>query len=214
MADTARTPQEMKLYRTIVADPPWPYKAPGQFGCTLEHRPNRDTTLNRLGAGSKSRYGSMSIEDLKRLLPRSLVDDNSHLYVWVTNSFLREAHEIAEAWGFRPSTLLTWGKVKPDGTPSMKMGYYFRGATEHCLFCVRGKLRLAVDARPTLYLSERLPHSVKPEWFYKLVEECSPGPRLELFARPCSPLFPKRDGWDVWGNEVESDIQLDAKAMQ
>jgi len=136
------------------------------------------------------------------------VDDDSHLYLWTTNAFMVEAHELAAAWGFKQKTVLTWGKVKADGTPSMKTGYYFRGATEHCLFCVRGSLRLAVDARPTLYLSERLPHSVKPEWFYELVEECSPAPRLELFARPRSPLFPKRDGWDVWGNEVESDIEL------
>lgn len=213
MADTARTPQEITRYRTIVADPPWPYKAPGQFGNTLEHRPNRDKTIARFGSGSKQRYGAMSIDDLKRLLPSEVIDNNAHLYLWTTNSFLREAHDIAEAWGFRPSTCLTWGKVKPDGTPSMKMGYYFRGATEHCLFCVRGKLRLAVAARPTLYLSERLPHSVKPEWFYELVEECSPAPRLELFARPRSPLFPKREGWDAWGNEIESDIQLDAKVV-
>jgi N6-adenosine-specific RNA methylase IME4 len=128
---------------------------------------------------------------------QALVDDTAHLYLWTTNSFLVEAHEVARAWGFEPKTLVTWGKMKPDGTPSMKTGFYFRGATEHFLFCVRGAMRLNKGAcRPTLYLSERLAHSRKPDWFYRLVEDASPAPRLELFARR------GRVGWATWGNEV------------
>lgn len=130
-------------------------------------------------------------------------DATAHLYLWTTNGFLREAHDLAEAWGFKVKTCLTWGKVKDDGTASMKTGYYFRGATEHCLFAVRGSLPLQVKhGKPTLYLSRRLPHSVKPEWFYALCEECSPGPRLELFARR------KRHGWASWGNEVANDVEM------
>jgi N6-adenosine-specific RNA methylase IME4 len=134
---------------------------------------------------------------------RPPADDNAHLYLWTTNGFMREAYDVADAWGFEIKTILTWTKVKGDdpGTPSMKTGYYFRGATEHCLFGVRGSLRLQTRRGvSTAILHPRLPHSVKPEVFYELVEECSPGPYLELFARRTRP------GWDVWGNEVQGGI--------
>jgi N6-adenosine-specific RNA methylase IME4 len=137
------------------------------------------------------------MDDLCAMKPPA--EDNAHLYLWTTNAFLCEAHDLARAWGFAPKTVLTWGKVKATGDPSMKVGYYYRGATEHCLFAVRGSLKLrAKQGKPTLYLSRRLPHSVKPEWFYALCEECSPGPYLELFARR------QRPGWVCWGNEVET----------
>lgn len=186
----------MNSFRTIVADPPWPYKTPGQIGKTLEHRPNRDKTFaSRAGAGSAARYGAMEIADLCAMQVPSAQD--AHLYLWFTNTFAVEAHQIAEAWGFRPMTILTWVKVKPDGSPSMKMGYYFRGATEHVLFAVKGSMRLrAQRALPSAYMWPRLPHSVKPEAFYSLVEEASPPDYLELFARKT------RLGWTSWGNEV------------
>lgn len=196
----------MQRYRTIVADPPWPYKTPGQIGASLEHRPNRDLTLGAGNAGSRSRYGAMSIVDLCALAPA--VEDDAHLYLWFTNTFAVEAHTIAQAWGFRPMTILTWTKIRAaDSQPSMKMGYYFRGATEHVLFGVRGSLRLqAKRALPTAYLWPRLAHSVKPDAFYALVEEASPGPYLEMFARQT------RLGWSTWGNEVpEAPILVAAK---
>lgn len=188
------------LYSTIVADPPWPYKTPGKIGASLEHRPNRDKTLGAGNAGSRDRYGDMSIAEICRLnVPAA---PNSHLYLWFTNAFAVEAHEIAKAWGFRPITILTYVKMKADGTPSMKMGYYFRGATEHILFGVRGSLDLQTSkALPTAFLWPRQPHSEKPEAFYNLVEEASPPGYLELFARKT------RLGWASWGNEVP-DIGL------
>lgn len=194
----------MKRFATIVADPPWPYKTPGQIGASLEHRPNRDKTLGAGNAGSRSRYGAMSIADLCALnVPAA---DDAHLYLWFTNTFAVEAHEIARAWGFRPMTILTWVKMKPDGSPSMKMGYYFRGATEHVLFAVKGSMRLrAQRALPSAYLWPRLPHSVKPEAFYALVEEASPPDYLELFARKT------RLGWSSWGDQVpETELRLTA----
>lgn len=192
----------MTRYATIVADPPWPYTAPGKFGNTLEHRPNRDKTKLAGNVGSASRYGAMSIAEISAI--KFPVEDNAHLYLWFTNSFAVEAHAIAKAWGFKPTTILTWTKVKPDGTPSMKMGYYFRGATEHVLFGVRGSLRLRSErALPTGYLWPRTAHSVKPDPFYALVEEASPGPYLELFARR------NRLGWDAWGNQCLS-VDLEA----
>ena len=101
----------------------------------------------------------------------------------------------------------TWTKVKADDptTPSMKTGYYFRGATEHAIFCVRGSLKIQTTRGvSTAFLHPRTPHSVKPDAFYALVEECSPGPYLELFARR------PRTGWSVWGNEVPCDVDLAA----
>jgi len=194
MTDLLKDLQGQK-FKTIVADPPWPYSGEGPRA-TKSHRPNSwDRPTGSVS--SALRYGKISMAELKAIPVASVADTPGHLYLWTTNGFLREAHDLAEAWGFKVKTCLTWGKVKADGTVSMKTGYYFRGATEHCLFAVRGSLRLqGIQVRPTLFLSRRLPHSVKPEWFYALCEECSPGPRLELFARR------KREGWTCWGDEV------------
>jgi len=186
-------------FRCIVADPPWKYE---QRDVTGSRQPKLNGELDS-GVSSVRRYGAMSIAGVCEMPVKAVAEKGSHLYLWTTNSFMAESHEIARAWGFEPKTILTWGKVKANGTPSMKTGYYFRGATEHCLFAVRGSQRLQVKhGKPTLYLSERLPHSQKPEWFYGLCEECSPGPYLELFARR------KRPGWSSWGNEVESDVEI------
>ena len=191
-----------KRYTTVVADPPWPYRADKALGASKAHRPNsydRDTNT----VSSRLRYGAMSLDEIKALSVARHTAKNAHLYLWFTNAFAREAHDVAASWGFTPKTILTWVKMKANGTPSMKMGYYFRGATEHILFCVRGKLRLHADrALPTAYLWPRTPHSVKPEAFYELVEEASPGPYLELFARR------PRAGWHAWGNEFENDVEL------
>lgn len=189
-------------FATIVSDPPWEYKTPGQIGKTLEHRPNRDSGLSRHGAGSVARYGSMTLDELCSMPVQDLAADNAHLYLWTTNTFIEQAYRVARAWGFDPKTVLTWVKMKSDGTPSMKMGYYYRGATEHCLFCVRGSLRLSGAAESTAILTRRTSHSVKPDEFYSMVERQSPGPRLDMFARR------KRDGWSVFGNQVESDVVL------
>lgn len=196
-------------YRTVVADPPWPYEGDGPKA-SLEHRPRRDQTLGRLGPSSTGRYGSMSIDELKALRIKDHVADGAHLYLWTTNAFMVEAHDVARAWGFEPKTIVTWVKVRhEDGAPSMKTGYYYRGATEHILFAVRGSLRLQGEAHATAFTSPRLPHSRKPEYAYRMIEEQSPGPYLEVFARPLTPLFPKRPGWDTWGNEMDNDVDLE-----
>lgn len=196
----------MKEYQTILADPPWPYRGVAIVG--VGHSQKKDgLTLsgNRKvkQIGVKQRYPILSIEQIKRLPIRFIVASNAHLYLWATNAFLYEANEVARYWGFEPKTVITWVKVQADGhTPSMRAGYYFRSASEHLLFCVRGSLRLMGSPKPTVFYSPRLPHSVKPEGLIDIIEESSPPPRLELFARR------KRLGWDVWGNEVESDITL------
>lgn len=193
----------MTLYRTVVADPPWPYESPGDhLRPTPEHRPN-SWDSPKAGPGSRVRYGAMSMVDLLALRPP--VATNAHLYLWTTNGFMDEAYDVVRAWGFKPKTILTYGKVKPDGSVSMKTGYYFRGATEHVLFAVRGSLPLQTDAAlPTLWLWPRFGHSVKPDAFFDLVEQASPGPYLEMFSRRA------RLGWDTWGDEALNHVEMSA----
>jgi N6-adenosine-specific RNA methylase IME4 len=193
-------------YQTIVADPPWDYG-----GQNLGRRYNDKGEIIMRGTGSEDSYERMSVAEIAALPVEKQAAKNAHLYLWMTNSYIEGAYEIARAWGFRPILPITWVKLREDGGLSRKAGYYFRGATEHVLFCVRGSLRLQVrEAIASAFMSEdglvltarRLPHSVKPEEFYELVEKASPAPRLELFARR------ERPGWDVWGNEVESTVAL------
>lgn len=188
-------------YQTIVADPPWPYTSPGDhLRASPEHRPN-SWNSPLAGPGSRKRYGAMSIMELIALDPPSA--DDAHLYLWTTNAFMVEAHEVARAWGFRPVTIITWVKMKnDDDEPSMRTGYYFRGATEHCIFAVRGSLRLKRRDLPTAFLWPRFGHSVKPDAFFDMVESASPGPYLELFARR------QRLGWDTWGNEALCHVEV------
>ena len=190
-------------FSTIMADPPWPYHSQDLKSAPL-HRPNSwDGPTG--GVAAVKRYGLMSFNEIKALPIQAFAADNAHLYLWTTNSFMVEAHDVAKAWGFEPKTIITWVKNKknePD-TPSMKRGYWFRSATEHCLFAVRGSLRLKDKiCLPTWFAHERMPHSTKPDVFRSMVESASPGPYLELFARSVAP------GWGRWGNEVESTVVL------
>jgi N6-adenosine-specific RNA methylase IME4 len=190
-------------YRTIVADPPWAYDG----GDALPFAPGLKVDgTQQASVGPRDSYRRMTHEELLVLRPPSTEDD-AHLYLWTTNAFMVEAHEIARAWGFAPKTILTWAKTHQNDRArvSMKTGYYFRGATEHVLFCVRGSLRLRTsDGLPTAYLWPRLPHSVKPDAFYDLVEVASPGPYVEMFARRA------RFGWDYWGDQSLGTAEVDA----
>ena len=196
-------------YKTIVADPPWPYSSPKAVVGNAGRGSQDGRAAAIIQANVEQHYSTMTIVDLKNLDVVSLAADNAHLYLWVTNSFLVEGHEIARSWGFKPKTLLTWVKVPKSGefVPSRKTGYWFRSATEHILFCVRGSLRLQrKDAIATWFAAPRLPHSVKPNISYQLIESCSPEPRLEMFARR------GRLGWDSWGNEVKSHIEIGGRS--
>lgn len=188
-------------YRTIVADPPWPYDGTGPWGNGGTVRPGHMRAA-RPSPSSVICYGAMSIAQLCDLRPPAAA--NAHLYLWTTNGFMDEAYDVARAWNFVPKTICTWVKTYQDDQErvSMKTGYYFRGATEHFLFCVRGSLPLQTsEALPTAYLWPRLPHSVKPDAFFDLVELCSPGPYLEMFSRRT------RLGWDTWGNEALHGVE-------
>jgi N6-adenosine-specific RNA methylase IME4 len=192
-----------KTFGTILADPPWAFRSPqavvgngGRGSCGA----NRIVQVN-----VETHYPTLTVGELRALPIREMAERNAHLYLWTVNAFMVEAHEIARAWGFEPKTLLTWVKVRRDDAtkPSMKTGYWYRSATEHIVFAVRGKQRLLQPlARPTAYMLPRLPHSVKPDFFYELIEENSPPAYLELFARR------PRAGWDCWGNEVEPTVEI------
>ena len=193
-----------RKYRTILADPPWPYSSSKAIignGGRGHYRLNKD----RLPQDLDFYYPTMSLEEIKAIPVEEMAKKNSHLYLWTTNSFMVEAHEVARAWGFKPKTILTWVKTTHDGSfrPSMSTGTWYRSSTEHCLFCVRGKLRLLGPTAPTSYLLPRLPHSVKPGRFYRLIEEQSPGPYLELFARK------PRANWDRWGNALKNTVEME-----
>ncbi len=158
-------------YPTIVIDPPWQYDNTATRGAAQDH------------------YSTMSMDELRELKPPAT--DDAHLYLWVTNGFIREGFELCEAWNFAYKTMLTWVK------PQIGMGNWFRNATEHVLFGVRGKLPTNRNDVPTWFKADRTKHSAKPGCFYDLVESCSPPPYMELFARQ------PRLGWDSWGHGYE-----------
>lgn len=160
----------MESYSTVVVDPPWRYDNRGTRGAAENH------------------YATMSLEELAALhIPAA---DDSHLYLWTTNGFLRPSFDLLDSWGFTYRTTLTWVK------PQMGLGNYFRNNTEHCLFATRGKLPTNGKSITTGFESKRTQHSAKPDEFYYRVQIASPPPYLEMFART------RRLGWDVWGNEA------------
>lgn len=176
-------------FQTVLADPPWRFT--NRTGKVApEHR--------RLG-----RYGTMSLEEIKALPVADVVADNAHLYLWVPNALLPEGLEVMQAWGFRYVTNVIWAKRRKDGGPDGRgVGFYFRNVTEPILFGVRGRMRTLAPGRSTVNMIEtrKREHSRKPDEQYDLIESCSPGPYLEMFARYARP------GWTVWGNESSDEV--------
>lgn len=192
-------PQSEDGWGTIVADPPWPYDTRVNGSRALPAQSVKDgTRLQR--PVSDWTYDPMPMSEIAGLPVKTIAAKNAHLYLWVTNSFMREGFEVMSEWGFKFTTILTWVKVKRETplVPSMKSGYWYRGATEHVLFGTRGSCPKPSLALPTAYIYPRINrHSEKPEPFYTdYVEKVSPAPRLEMFART------RRDGWTSWGNQL------------
>jgi N6-adenosine-specific RNA methylase IME4 len=138
----------------------------------------------------------MPLDEICALRVGSLAADNAHLWLWVTNATIHAGAAVMEAWGFSYRSCLTWIKA-PLG-----LGVYLRNQTEHLLFGIRGKAPIQFRSQGTWFYAPRQEHSHKPEEQYAIIERCSPGPYLELFARRRQP------GWDVWGNQVNGDIAL------
>lgn len=180
-----------KKYRTIYADPPWQFQ--NRTGKVApEHK--------RL-----SRYPTMKLDDIKSLPVADVADEKCHLYLWVPNALLPEGIEVLRAWGFEYKTNLIWEKVRQDGGPDGRgVGFYFRNVTEILLFGITGtNNRTLQPARSQVNLlrTRKREHSRKPDEFVDLIESCSSGPYLEMFARG------DREGWDMWGNQADDSYE-------
>lgn len=172
-------------FGTILADPPWLFQnSTGKMA--PEHK--------RL-----YRYHTMTDVEIMEMPIRDLALPQSHLYLWVPNALVQTGLKVMEAWGFTYKTLLIWYKVRKDGGPDRRgVGFYFRNVTELILFGVRGKVRTLNPGRTqeNIIVSQKTQHSRKPDQIYTIIERCSPGPYLELFARTTRP------NWISWGDEV------------
>lgn len=180
-----------KGFRTVLADPPWQFQnRTGKMA--PEHR-----RLNR--------YGTMKLGDIAALPVNELVGDTAHLYLWVPNALLPQGLHVMQAWGFDYKSNIVWHKIRKDGGPDGRgVGFYFRNVTELLLFGVRGKhaRTLAPGRRQVNFLAtQKREHSRKPDETYLLIESCSPGPYIELFARGTRPQ------WVVWGNQADDDYR-------
>ena len=169
----------MKKYQIIYADPPWRYK---------------DATPNRK---VENHYPTMSLSEIKAVEIPS--EKKSVLFLWATTGKLPECLEVMKAWGFEYKSSLIWDKMK------FGMGYWFRGQHEFLLVGTKGQF--SPPPQPlrirSVYQEPRKKHSKKPDRIRQYINEWYPDcSKLELFARQ------KTEGWDVWGNEVESDIDL------
>lgn len=176
-----------RQFGTILADPPWRFQ--NKTGKVApEHR--------RL-----SRYGTLSLEEIASLPVRHIATPVSHLYLWCPNALLPQGLSVLEAWGFRYKSNIVWHKVRKDGgSDGRGVGFYFRNVTELVLFGVRGKnaRTRAAGRRQVNYLATRKrEHSRKPDELFPIIEACSPGPYLELFARGMRP------NWTLWGDEAD-----------
>ena len=141
----------------------------------------------------------MTLQEILDIPINSVAEDNCHLYLWVPNALLAEGLETMKKWGFTYKTNIIWSKIRKDGGPDGRgVGFYFRNVTEVILFGIKGRMRTLKPGRSQVNIisSRKREHSRKPDELYPIIESCSPGPYLELFARG------KRANWSVWGNQT------------
>ncbi len=183
----------MKKYQTILADPPWQY---GSWGVDPRIRPVSYARHKSVPIP----YPTMSVDEIKHLPIEGLADVNCELYLWTTQHYIPFAFDVIEAWGFKYCQTVIWCK-KPRGKGQ---GGIYCPTNEFLILGRIGKMPKVNRIDTTWFLTKRPhnSHSTKPEFFQDLIEQVTYPPRLELFARR------KRLGWDCWGNEVESDIEL------
>lgn len=180
-----------RKFSTILADPPWQFQ--NRTGKVApEHK--------RL-----SRYGTMNLQDIKGLPIPIIAQQTAHLYLWVPNALLPDGLEVMKAWGFEYKSNLVWHKIRKDGgSDGRGVGFYFRNVTELILFGVQGKnARTLAPGRSQVNFmaSRKREHSRKPDEQYAIIEACSPGPYIELFARG------DRKGWCLWGNQADESYE-------
>lgn len=186
-------------FSTILADPPWQFQnRTGKMA--PEHK--------RL-----SRYQTLSLKEIQDIPVGTVANDTAHLYLWVPNALLAEGLAVMASWGFTYKTNLIWYKIRKDGGPDRRgVGFYFRNVTEMILFGVKGRnarTREAGRTQANLIASQKREHSRKPDEQYELIESCSPGPYLEMFARGSRP------GWFCWGNQADDyEVNWDTYSNQ
>ncbi len=160
-------------YEVIVIDPPWNYGR--------KYDPNGSRVANP--------YPEMSLEKLENLnLPSS---KNCFLWLWATHQFIWDAKVLLQKWGFEYKAIMVWDKEK------MGMGSWLRMQCEFCLFGVKGNPILKGRDVRDIIREPRTSHSTKPETLYKIIDKNCIGRKLDYFARK------KREGWDVYGDEVK-----------
>lgn len=176
-----------RKFATVLADPPWRFQN-NTGKMAPEHR--------RL-----ARYATLSLEEIGGLPVADILADTAHLYLWVPNALLPSGLTVMRQWGFEYKTNLIWYKVRKDGGPDRRgVGFYFRNVTEVILFGVRGRnaRTLAPGRRQeNILVTIKREHSRKPDEQYGLIEACSPGPYIELFARG------RRPNWFGWGDQAD-----------
>lgn len=180
-----------RKFGTILADPPWQFQ--NRTGKVApEHK-----RLNR--------YGTMTLDEICALPVADIAADPSHLYLWVPNALLPDGMRVMNEWGFRYISNIVWHKVRKDGgSDGRGVGFYFRNVTELLLFGVKGKNARTLPpgrSQVNMIQSRKREHSRKPDEQYKIIEDCSFTPRLEMFSRG------KRKGWEVWGNQADESYK-------
>jgi N6-adenosine-specific RNA methylase IME4 len=180
-----------RKFRTILADPPWQFQnRTGKIA--PEHK--------RL-----ARYGTLTLDDIKALPVVAAAADTAHLYLWVPNALLPEGLAVMQAWGFRYKSNIVWQKIRKDGGPDGRgVGFYFRNVTELLLFGIRGKNARTLQPGRTqvnIVSTRKREHSRKPDEQYAVIQSCSEGPYLELFARG------RRPDWTLWGDQADKSYQ-------
>lgn len=187
------------LYDVILADPPWHFQ---NYGA------DEPGMIHERGRGANAHYPTMTVDQIGALsVPAA---DNAVLLLWACWPLLPESMQVITDWGFTYKSLAwVWVKANPSGMGHhMGMGYWTRANSEPCFLATRGKglKRQAMDVLSLIYAPVQ-EHSRKPDGQYGKIERLFPGARcLEMFARR------QRPGWDVFGNQVDNSIEIEAVA--
>jgi N6-adenosine-specific RNA methylase IME4 len=190
-----------RTYGTVVADPPWPIRDfPAKLHGDGTALRTKRQTIQPDGRDVACPYPTMTLDAIRDLPVRDLAAPDAHLYLWTINQYLEQAYEVCRSWGFKPGQVLVWCKA-PKGRG---FGNSFANATEYVIFARRGRPTPVGRVGSNWWEWPRSAHSAKPEAFLDIVEQVSPGPYLELFARR------NRLGWDTWGNESFEHVELAA----
>jgi site-specific DNA-methyltransferase (adenine-specific) len=199
-----------KKYNIIYADPPWHYSSGLRSSKKIGGKFQYYTPSTTVGAA----YTTMTLDALMRLPVGSIAADNCILFLWTTDSHLPQALEVIKAWGFQYKTIgFIWNKKEKSGKQVCYYGHWTMKGSEICLLATKGRMHQYIQSHKVRQLVEaprdKTTHSRKPDEVRdRIVQLMGDLPRIELFARE------KTEGWDVWGDEVESDVVLGAGCAQ